>query len=310
MTTRTMPLKILILALIFMAVHRQQAACFPLKALDDRKQEIVIPARPERIVSLAPTNTELLFALGLGRQVVGVTRYCDYPAEARQKEKVGGFIDFDLEKITALKPDLVLAFGTMQLPVVADLEKRGVKVFWIYPHTVDQVLDSFGRVGRMTGKEREARQLRTSVAREITALRSAFAGLPADKRPSVFRVMSFNTPATIGADSFQSDLFSVSGGRNAFPVPNKDYVDLTAEQLATGNPSVVLVCGDDQADLAKRVKQSRLYKNLPAVQKGSLLVLPCELTCRPGPRIGEMARRLAVFLHPEIDVRNQAAPAK
>ncbi len=285
-----------------------RAFCFPVTMLDDRKHEVTVEARPQRIISLAPTNTELLFALGLGNKVVGVTRYCDYPAEAKQREKVGGFVDFDLDRIADLKPDLVLAFGTIQLPVVADIEKRGIKVFWIYPRTTDDVLASFERVGIITGAEKEARLLQESVGKEISALRTAFADLPDSKRPSVFRVMSFNSAATIGAASFQSDLFWVAGGRNAFPVPGKDYIELTKEELSKGDPAVVLVCGNDAAGLSSRTKENELYRNLSAVKKDSILVLPCELTCRPGPRIGEMARRLAAYLHPELEGIESKSP--
>lgn len=281
-----------------------QATCFPLKATDDRKKEIELPTRPGRIISLVPTHTELLFALGLEKEIVGVSRYCDYPAAARKKEQVGGFIDVDMEKIVALRPDLILAFGTMQLPVVEALEKRGLRVFWIYPHNVQEVLESFTRVGRITGAVREAAELRTSVEKDLESLRKALGNIPDEKRPTVFRVMSFNTRATVGRDSFQTDLFYVAGGRNTFPAPGKDYFELDAEQLAKGDPTVVLVCGNDEQGLKQQMKDNPLYKDLPAVMKGSVLVLPCEFTCRPGPRIAETARKIARYLYPELNKRN------
>jgi iron complex transport system substrate-binding protein len=270
---------------------------FPVTEKDDRSKEIVLSTRPLRIISLAPTNTELLFALGMDKEIVGVTRYCDYPEAANKKEKVGGFINFDLERIRALQPDLILAFGTMQLPAVEEMEKKGLKVFWIYPHTVDDILASFERVGRLTGAVQEARQLRAAVEKEVIDLRKEFSALPEEKRPTVFRVMSFNQPATIGAESFQADLFRLAGGRNAFPAAGQDYFELDAQELIKGDPAVVLVCGSDEKILMQKMKDSPLYGKLAAVKKEAVLVLPCELTCRPGPRIAETASRLARYLH-------------
>jgi iron complex transport system substrate-binding protein len=290
-------LRMLVLVVFILGSICAEGLSFPVTEKDDRNNEIVLSTRPLRIISLAPTNTELLFALGLDKKIVGVTQYCDYPEAARKKEKVGGFINLDLERIRALQPDLILAFGTMQLPVVETMEKSGFKVFWIYPHTVDDILDSFERVGRLTGAVQEARQLRIAVEKEVIDLRKEFSDLSEEKRPTILRVMSFNQPATIGAKSFQTDLFRLAGGRNAFPAAGQDYFELNAQELLKGDPEVVLVCGSDEKGLKQKMKDSPLYGKLAAVKKDAVLVLPCELTCRPGPRIAETARRLARYIH-------------
>jgi iron complex transport system substrate-binding protein len=295
--TSTSAWRILALVVFILGSFCAEGLSFPVMEKDDRNKEIVLSTRPLRIISLAPTNTELLFALGLDKEIVGVTQYCNYPEAARKKEKVGGFINFDLERIRALQPDLILAFGTMQLPVVEAMEKSGFRVFWIYPHTVDDILASFERVGRLTGAVQEARQLRAAVEKEVIDLRKEFSALPESKRPTVLRVMSLNQPATIGAESFQTDLFRLAGGRNAFPAAGQDYFELDAQELIMGDPAVVLVCGNDEKSLKQKIKGSPLYGNLPAVKKDAVLVMPCELTCRPGPRIAETARRLARYLH-------------
>ncbi|HEX9020489.1 MAG TPA: helical backbone metal receptor, partial [Nitrospirota bacterium] len=155
------------LAVLMIAGAAGRGVCFPVKVADDRKKAIEIPEQPRRIISLAPTNTELLFALGLEKKIIGVTSYCDYPEAARRKEIVGGFADVDVEKIVALHPDVILAFGAMQLPAVEELERRGQRVFWIYPHTVADILDSFERIGMITGAVQEARQLRNALEKKI-----------------------------------------------------------------------------------------------------------------------------------------------
>jgi len=287
------------LMVVMLAGVYSQGICFPLTAKDDRGKEIEFKERPRRIVSLVPTQTELLFSLGLGKEVVGVTTYCNYPEAAKHKEEIGGFAEFDVEKICALKPDLILSFGTIQSPVTEELEKRGLKVFWMYPHTVNEILGSIERVGEITGTIREARQLRESVEKEINSLRKALGSIPDEKRPSVYRVMTIDPPATIGAESFQSDLFYLAGGKNAFADVKKDYFQLDAKELISRNPDLIIICGTDETGSKQKLKYSPVYKDMVAVKNDSILVIPCDLICRPGPRVAETAARIARSLHRE-----------
>ncbi|HEY6011677.1 MAG TPA: helical backbone metal receptor, partial [Nitrospirota bacterium] len=176
-------LKIEFFVVVLLVGVCSQGICFPVTAKDDRGKEVEFKEPPRRIVSLVPTQTELLFSLGLGKRVVGVTNYCNYPEAAKQKEKIGGFAEIDSEKIRALNPDLILSFGTIQLPATEKLEKSGMKVFWMYPHTVSQILASIERVGEITGARREAAHLRESLEKDIRALRETLGTIPDEKRP-------------------------------------------------------------------------------------------------------------------------------
>ena len=287
------------LVAVILAGVSSQAFCFPIKAKDDRGKEFEFAEPPRRIVSLVPTQTELLFSLGLEEETVGVTSYCSYPQAAGNKEKVGGFAEFDIKKIIALNPDLILAFGSVQLPAVEALEKKGKKVFWIYPHTVSDILASIERVGEITGKVQEGKRLRDAAERKAAALRSAAGAIPDEKRPSIFRVMGMNPPATIGADSFQSDVFYLAGGKNAFADVKKDYFEVDANELLKRNPDVIIICGDDEKTARQSLLESPVYNKLTAVKNGSMLVIPCELICRPGQRVIETAERIARYLHPD-----------
>ena len=284
---------------VISACFCSQGMCFPVTVKDDRGKEFVFKEMPRRIVSLVPTQTELLFSLGLEKEVVGVTTYCDYPETAKQKEKVGGFAEFDVEKIAALKPDLILSFGSVQREVIEELDKRGLKVFWIYPHTLNEILDSFERVGEITGKAKEAKTLRESVEREVNAIRKTVGSVPDEKRPTVFRVMGIDPLATIGMKNFQSDVFYLAGGRNAFADVEKDYFKVDAQELLKRNPDLVVVCGDNEDESKQKLKDSPAFKNLTAVKKDSVLVIPCDLICRPGPRVAETAKRIARALFRE-----------
>ncbi len=287
------------LVVVILAGVYSQGICFPLTAKDDRGKEIEFKERPRRIVSLVPTQTELLFSLGLEKEVIGATTYCNYPEAAKHKKKIGGFSEFDIEAICALKPDLILSFGTIQLPVIEKLEKRGLKVFWMYPHTVNEILGLTERVGEITGTLQEARQLRESVEKEVNSLRKSLGSIPDEKRPSVFRVMGIDPPATIGAESFQSDVFYLAGGKNAFADVKKDYFQLEAQELIKRNPDLIVMCGTDEAGSKQKLKDSPVYKNLAAVKNDSVLVIPCDLICRPGLRVAETAARIARSLHRE-----------
>jgi iron complex transport system substrate-binding protein len=287
------------LVVVILAGVCSQGICFPVTVKDDRGKEFVFNERPHRIVSLVPTQTELLYSLGLEKEVVGVTTYCGYPPVAKQKEKVGGFTEFDVEKIAALKPDLILSFGSVQREVIEQLDKKGLKVFWIYPHTLNEILVSFERVGEITGKTREAKTLRESVEREIDAIRKTVGSVPDEKRPTVFRVMSIDPPGTIGMENFQTDIFNLAGGKNAFADVKKDYFEVDAQTLLKRNPDLVVVCGDNEGESKKQLKDSPAFKNLTAVKKDSVLVIPCDLICRPGPRVAETAKGIARALYRE-----------
>ena len=177
------------------------------------------------------------------------------------------------------------------------LEKKGNRVFWIYPHTVSDILASFERVGEITGKVKEGKRLRDTAERKADALRSALGTIPDEKRPSIFRVMGINPPATIGADSFQSDVFYLAGGKNAFSDVKKDYFEVDAKELIKRNPDVIVTCGDDEKAARQSLFESPVYNKLSAVKNGAILVIPCDLTCRPGPRVMETAERIARYLY-------------
>jgi len=184
-----------------------ETSCFPLTAKDDLGREISLAQAPQRVVSLAPSHTEILFALGLEDEIVGVTNYCNYPEKAEQKKKIGSFANPEIEKITALNPNLVLAFGDLQKPIVRKLEKRGQRVFWLYPHTVREALESFERIGEIVGRPVAAHELRIKVEERIKKIKEKTQSIPDLKRPTVFRVMGLDPLGSLGNYSFQNEIY-------------------------------------------------------------------------------------------------------
>ncbi len=256
---------------------------------------------PQRIVSLAPSNTEILFDLGLGAKVVGVTRYCNYPEGAKEKEIVDGFINPDLEKVIALKPDLILAYSTLQKPLVSKLEERGQNVFWFYTHTVNDILESFERIGEVTGKGEAAQRLRKDVEARVEAVQERVKNIPEQEIPSVFRVHSAQrgTIGTIGGDAFQTDVYRLAGGKNIFADTTKDYFKIDLETLLKLDPNIIVVAGDDEIETKSKIKNQDGWEGLTAVKTDRVVVIPAELICRPNPRIGFTIERLAKEFHPE-----------
>ena len=267
---------------------------------DDLGREVQIEESPQRIVSLAPSHTEILFALGLGDRVVGVTRYCNYPEEAEEKETIGGFATPEIEKIIVLNPDLILSLGSLQKSKVTELEEKGQKVFWIYPRSVDETLASFERIGALTGSNEAAQQLRQEVAARIGKVQEKLNNIPKENIPTVFRVMGLDPVGTIGGLSFQTDVYRLAGGRNIFADTDKDYFELDLEQLIRLDPDIIVICGEDEEESKRKIKDQEGWGDLTAVRTDRIVVISCNLICRPSPRIGQTIEQLAKEFHPEL----------
>ncbi len=277
------------------------AYCYPVKVRDDWGREIEFFKRPERIVSLAPSHTEILLALGVERFLIGVTDYC--PCRAgwgiQERKGIGGFANPDIEKILPLNPDLILALGSIQRPVVESLEKRGKKVFWVYPRRVKDIINTIERIGRITEKPHEANHLIQRIEGKIKEIQQRLNNISDSERPTLFRVMGLNPIGTVGGESFQTDIFYLAGGKNLFSDIKKDYFEVEGKTLLERDPSVIVVCGEDEERLKSEIKTHSIFKNLNAVKRDRILVISCDLICRPGPRVPDTIEKIAVYLHPE-----------
>ena len=272
---------------------------FPLKVRDDLGREIEFVRKPERIVSLSPSNTEILFALGLGSHIIGVTDHCNYPDAVREKLRVGGFANPNIEKIIALDPDLILAFGLLQKPIVRLLENRGKKTFWVNPHSIKDIFDSIERIGRITGAVSEAKHLKQMMKERLSILEEKLKDITERKRPTLFRIMGLDPLGTVGGDSFQTDVFHLAGGKNVFGDIKRDYFEVDEKALFERNPEVILICGEDEERLKERVSEHPVLKNLSSVKRDRIFVISCDLICRPGPRVVEAIERISGYLYSE-----------
>jgi iron complex transport system substrate-binding protein len=271
-------------------------SAYPLTITDAAGRQVTISAQPKAIVSLAPSNTEILYALGLGDRVVGVTKFCNYPPEATQKPQVGGFSDVSVEKVAELQPDLVLAARIHIPEVVPALEKLGLTVVVLDPPDVPGVLEGIALVGRITGAEGQASALIESMQARIDAVSRAVAGR---ERPRVFWELS-NDLWTAGPGSFINDLIERAGGQNIAATGDSPWLQLSSEAVVEADPQVIFLADHPFGESAQTVASRAGWEEVSAVKEGRIVELQdTDIFSRPGPRVVEALELIAKALHPE-----------
>jgi iron complex transport system substrate-binding protein len=268
------------------------AAAFPVTVTDDADREVTIEAQPERVVSLAPANTEIVAALGIEERLVGVTTYDDYPPSVADIPKVGDFVTPNMEAIAAADPDLVLATSGVQADVVEQLEGTGAAVLVIDPQTLDGVYAAIEIVGAATGESGAAQDLVDEMKDTASEVEQAVAGEPV---PRVFIEIGQNPLFTAGADTLIGDLVVRAGGENV--VAESGYVAYSSEQLISADPEVYLATLGSMSD-PEDVETRAGYDGISAVKAGRVFVLDDNLVTRPGPRAVEGLEQIAQAIHP------------
>ncbi len=267
-------------------------------------QGVVFPPGPppQRIVSLAPSVTEILFDLGLGPRIVGDTRYCDYPPEALAKPKIGGLLDPDLEKIRALDPDLVVAFRGNPLPVIQKMRGLGLRVFVLEEgETIASLFGFLDKIGRVTERRKEAESLIRGLRARYDRVAKALG--PAPQRPRVFLAIHGLGFWTSGRASYLTDLVERAGGASVAADIGKRWVEFGKEQLLETRPEVFVLLVRSESDFqnAKRWLLSQApLRSLPAIRDGRIFSLDENEASRFGPRIIDILEKLARILHPGI----------
>ena len=261
---------------------------------DDLGRLVAINGTPQRIVSLAPSNTEILFALGLGDKVVGVTDWCDYPPEALDKEKVGSYDIPNIEKIVTLTPDLILAAHGTSIDVINTLEGLGLTVFGIKTIDLDDLLNDIRRVGEITDKELEAQALTYEMESRIQAVTDQTEEL--EQRPRVFYIIWHDPLWTAGAGTFIHELIEKGGGVNICQNIT-GYTTISIEEAVARNPEIIIssVLSYDWA-----INATGPLASTNASQTDRIFTCDDNLVQRPGPRLVEGLEWIAHFIHPAI----------
>jgi len=269
---------------------------------DDFSTPFALTEAPQRIISLAPNITEILFALGLGDRVVGVTRYCDYPPEALEKEKIGGMVDPNLEKIQSLRPDLIVGFRGNPLGVLNKLRRLHFPVFVLnLGSSLDGLFQTIEKVGRVTRAEDPAKTLITDLKEKHQAIRAALRNVP--KKPKVFLSVYGQGLWTCGEGSYLNDLLVQAGGVNiAGHIPRR-WLQLNREQLIHENPDVIIIMAKDKerfSQVGESFRADSRLKDVRAVKDNSIHWLDENIAGRFGPRLIDALAAVAQILHPEM----------
>ncbi|MDD2665943.1 MAG: cobalamin-binding protein [Methanocellales archaeon] len=274
----------------------------PLTVTDDLGRDVIIPKELNRIVSLSPSNTEILFALGLGDKVVGVTRYCNYPPEAQEKEEIGGFVSVNIEKVVALKPDLILADSSLQKAVVEELEKLGLSVVALGADDVDEILEDVELIGKITGREEIAQELTANMRDKIKAITDNTKSLNEGQLPKALFILELDPLRVAGPGSLAHILIQLAGGYNIAADADARYVVYNSELLIERDPDVIIFnkqMGTIEIT-AQDLKGQPGWDAISAVKNDRVYGIDGDIISRKGPRIVDGLEEIAIYIHPEL----------
>jgi iron complex transport system substrate-binding protein len=262
---------------------------------DDLGRLVAINGTPQRIISLAPSNTEILCALGLGERIVGVTDYCDYPPEALNKTKVGGYANPDAEKIVALNSDLILVAHGTPMDVINNLVGLGLTVFGIKTTDLDDLLSDIRTIAEITDKEVDAQALTFEMENRIQAVTNQTDEL--EQRPRVFYIVWHDPLWTAGSGTFIHELIEKGGGVNIFQNVS-GYPTISIEEVIARNPEVIVT--SSWSGVYEWTMNETALNVTDARQNERVYTCDDNLVQRPGPRLIDGLEWFAHFIHPEI----------
>ena len=246
-----------------------------------------------RYISLAPSTTEILFALGLADEVVGVSTYCNYPPQVKQKPKVGDFSSPNMEKIIALKPDYIFCTGLEQTPVIGSLRRQHLEVYISDPSNVRELLDSILYIGKLTKREKEAEGLIKAMEDSLAALRSESDAVPVEQRPRVFIEIWHDPLTTVGRGSFVDELIAIAGGVNVASDTRRPYSIFSPEEVIVRDPEVIIMAYMEKASSLSVIKRRMGWGGISAVRYARVYNdIDPDILLRPGPRIVQGAQEL------------------
>jgi iron complex transport system substrate-binding protein len=271
---------------------------------DGLGRNVTLPGPAQRIVSLGPSNTEILFAIGAGPQVVGRDSFSDYPAEAQALNDVGGgFGELNTEAIVALKPDLVLVADIFPTEQIQALEALGLTVYALpNPNDFEGMFKNLETTARLTGHQADVSALLTNLRSRVAAVQEKIAS--ATERPLVFYELDStdpNAPYTAGPGTFIDTLIAAAGGVNLGSSLEGSWVQVSVEQLITQDPAIIVLGDYTWGGVTPEMVQARTgWEVLSAVKNGKVFTFDDNLVSRPGPRLVDGLENLAKLLHPDL----------
>ena len=253
---------------------------------DDLGRSVKLPGRIERIVSLAPSMTEMVFAAGAGDRLVGVTTYCNFPEEAKAIEKVGDTQTPNIERVIALKPDVIFVSTASQLEAfMTTLDRQGIAVYVMDARSIGEVIGNLQTLGKLLGTENTADPLASALRSRVEAVENT-SGPESSQR--VFIQISNEPLFTIGTDSFLTEVVRLAGGRSVTEEIPTAYPKLSKETASAMNPNVIILSDSDDNQ-----EPNPVFKNSDAVRSGRVFRINADIVSRPGPRLVDATEQIS-----------------
>ncbi len=269
---------------------------FPAAVTDFQGRSVTVAKRPERIVSIGPSITEFLFALGAGDRLVGVDDFSDEPAAAKAIEKVGG-IKVNFEKVVSLRPDLVFILKFSDGTIEKLAASQNVVV--VDPQGIGEVAKTATLLGRAIGADGDG--LAQSIQQKVDAVKAKTAS--STSRPRVYHEVDASDPTkifTVGPGSYIHDLIEIAGGTNIAARSSRAYPQLSAEEVVKSDPEIIVLAASDYSPKPAQIAARPGWSAITAVKDGRIVTIAPNLVNRPGPRVGEAAEAYARLIHPEL----------
>ena len=266
--------------------------------IDEMGRKVKVSNAPKKIISLAPSITESLFALGLDEEILAVTDFCNYPNAALTKPKIGGFVNPSIEMILSLKPDLVIATKDgNRRETIQRLNDLGLSVYVINPKGFDGVMMTIQHIGEVVGRRDEARNIVTMMRTKRENMLALTQFLP---KPKVFFQVGEAPIITVGRETLANDLIHLAGGRSISEDEVISYPHYSIETIMLKAPEVIIISSmESKRDYLNSVKKWQNWQSIPAVKKNAIYVVDSNLVDRPSPRIGEGLETIVRMIHPE-----------
>lgn len=273
---------------------------YPISVTDATGKEFTFDKAPERIVSTSPSETEILFALGLDEEIVGVSDYDDYPQAALDKPKMGGVVKPNEEALLAANADWVITGLSMEEPVVEQLRQLGIPVFKFDPKHVDDIISNVELIGKIVNRQAEAKQVAEQMRTQVQQVKDAVSGIAEEDKRKVY--IEFSPGWTVGKGEFMDELVQIAGGIN-IAHDLEGWSQISEEKVIEENPAVIIYASgftDDNGDeLDEIIKGRSSWSVIEAVQQERLVGIEKNLLSRSGPRITEALLQIAKGIYPE-----------
>lgn len=280
---------------LFLLIGLSNAVDYPLTVIDVTETAVTIPQEPQRIISIVPSNTEILFALGLEDKIVGITNYCNFPEETKNIEKIGETFPLNLEKIVSLKPDLILAYAG-QLNEIPRLRELGLNTIVIEPLSLKETLKSIQMVATIGGIPEKGNILVENLSQRIDQIKTEVSNLEITKKPKVFIGGIYETIWTPGEGTLFNELISLAGGIN-IAAGFSGWTKISLEFIVKEDPDIIIIPigamnPGDELKIKENIYQRPGWSNLSAVKTQKIFIVNEDLFFRPGPRLIDGLERL------------------